>query len=62
MRDSKSTTTTRGIPSPDERPDLYDAYDGAPRSPGWVNPIRVSSRLKDRIASRRKQQSDPSRD
>lgn len=43
------------IPSPKERPDLYDSYDGAERPAGWVNPVKTSPRLQKLIDQRKKQ-------
>lgn len=30
-----------GIPSPKERPDLYDDFDGLDRPEGWKNPVSL---------------------
>ncbi|MEO7495276.1 MAG: hypothetical protein ABIV04_10020 [Massilia sp.] len=33
------------IPTPEERPDLYDYYDYIERPKGWVNPVRTPERI-----------------
>lgn len=40
------------LPSPQERPDLYDDFDGIDRPEGWKNPVKVkiSPALEKRIA------------
>jgi len=41
-------------PGPEERPDLYDGYDGADRPEGWENPVKAPERIEKLIAERAK--------
>lgn len=40
----------KGLPSKEDRPDLYDSYDGAARPEGWVNPVKIPPRIEKLIA------------
>ena len=52
-------TNNRGIPSPEERPDLYDDFDFdfdfdyTERPAGWVNPSKTPERIQCLIAKRK---------
>lgn len=48
----QSNTTTRGLPGPAERPDLYDGFDGTERPAGWKNPVGTSERIEQLLAER----------
>lgn len=37
---------TRGLPSPADRPDLYDGFDGLDHPAGWENPVQIPERLR----------------
>lgn len=41
------------LPSPNERPDLYDDFDGINRPDGWVNPVAVPDRIQAAIDARK---------
>ncbi len=42
----------QGLPSPAERPDLYDGFDGAERPAGWKNPVGTPERIEHLLARR----------
>lgn len=46
------------LPSPNERPDLYDDFDGINRPEGWVNPVAVPDRIQAAIDARSKKSAD----
>lgn len=41
------------IPGPDERPDLYDAYDGIDRPEDWKNPVALPDHLQKMLDDRK---------
>lgn len=42
------------IPSPEERPDLYDAFDGIDRPEGWKNTISTPEHLQRLLAAKQR--------
>lgn len=43
----------KSMPTPQERPDLYDDFDYPERPEGWVNPVRVPDRIQKLIDARK---------
>ncbi|MGE8127728.1 hypothetical protein ACQKQD_12200 [Methylobacterium sp. NPDC080182] len=52
MEKSVSTAVKKGLPSPAERPDLYDAFDGLQHAPEFKNPVSIPGRLQALMAER----------
>jgi hypothetical protein len=53
------TMNKKPMPTPAERPDLYDDFDGVERPAGWVNPVRVPERIQKLINERQAKTAAP---
>lgn len=56
------TMNKKPMPTPAERPDLYDDFDGVERPAGWVNPVRVPEYLQKLIDAKQASKAAPAED
>ncbi|SDH26809.1 hypothetical protein [Nitrosomonas sp. Nm132] len=59
MEKHNEVNVKKPIPGPDERPDLYDAYDGIDRPEGYKTGVEMPDYIQKMIEERKAKQQQP---